>query len=170
MGLGGAFGYMAIGVMFFIVLIMGSQIIHAANPPQTGDIVNCNDICDITEKHIVLDDWGMYDYYVSCSNDITYGVYNFDEYNKIPDKGSVWVRASSIRMRIGLTMESWLDVTYAPSNVQNACIITGGEVSEKKVSCLGNSKFNDTWKKTIKNTPFAEQGVCFINQTLGQPI
>ena len=142
MGLGGTFGYMGMGFLFIIVLVMGSQVIHAANPPKVGDVVNCNDICDVVDKHIVLDSWGMYDYYATCSNGITYGLYDYNDYNNFPDKGSVWVRSSSIRARTGLTMDSWLNIDYSPTNIQNACMITGGDVSERKeeTSCLDNSK------------------------------
>lgn len=171
MGLGGTLGYMGMGFLFIIVLVMGSQLIHAANPPQVGDVVNCNDICDITSKHIVLDSWGMYDYYVTCSNGITYGLYDYNDYTALPDKGSVWVRGSSIRMRIGLTMESWLNIKYATSNVQNACVITGGDVSERKEesSCLDNANISPALKQSIKNAPLSEQTMCFINRTMGVP-
>ena len=171
MSLGGMFGYMGMGVIFIIVLVMGSQLIHAANPPKVGDVINCNNICDITNKHIVLDDLGMYDYYVTCSNGATYALYDYNDYNKFPDKGSVWVRGTSIRMRMGLTMESWLNIKYATSNVQNACVITGGDVSERKeeISCLDDANISDALKQSIKNTPLSEQTMCFINQTMGFP-
>jgi len=158
MGLGGTFGYMGMAFFFVMVLIMGSQIIHAANPPKVGDVVNCNNICDIAGKHIVLDDLGMYDYYVTCSNGVTYSAYDYDNYVKLPDNGSVWVRASSIRMRTGLTMDSWLNIKYVTSNVQNACVITGGDVSDRKeeVSCLDNSGLSSDKKESIKNALFGE--------------
>jgi len=172
MGFGGMIYYMFIGFLFLFTLIMGSQIIHAANPPKVGNVVNCNDICDIANKHIVFDDFGMYDYYVTCSNGITYSLNDFDDYVKLPDNGSVWVRGSSIRMRTGLSMNSWLNIKYATSNVQNACVITGGDVSERKeeTSCLDKSNISDALKKNIRNDMFMEPCVCFINQTLNVPL
>lgn len=172
MGFGGMFSYMFIGFFFLFALIMGSQIIHAANPPKVGDVVNCNDICDITNKHIVLDNFGMYDYYVTCSNGITYSLNDYDDYVKLPYNGSVWVRGSSIRMRTGLSMNSWLNIKYATSNVQNACVITGGDVSEKKeeMSCLDKINISDALKKNIRGDMFMEPYVCFFNQTLNVPL
>lgn len=172
MGFGGTFYYMGIAFLFLGTLCMGGQVIHAVNPPDVGDVINCNEVCNIVEKHIVLDGWGMYDYYVTCSNGITYSTYDYNNYINLPVNGSVWVRSSSIRMRSGLTIDSWLRVDYSTTNIQNACIITGGDVTKRKEekSCLDNSKISDESKARIKSIPLSEPFVCFINQQIGVPM
>ena len=163
---GGTLGYIGFAGALFIGLIMIAQVGHAINPPKIGDVVNSNSICDITGKHIVLDCFGMYDYYVTCSNGITYSMYDYDSYDSINEGSSVWVRMSSMRARTGLTMDSWLNVTYATTNVENAYIITGGDVAAQQElnPCIESLNLSEEWKYTAKNTPFMEQVVCLGNR------